>query len=281
MRNKGSSSSGQRPVFNGDQTKPEEALRAANVVIVKNLNHAARKIQIQALELLRTTRIFTHTAVYSMPKPFLFIALTSTGSQPLVNHLNDHIFMSHYHDSQDGFANLEEGSEWVEDDRASLSSVVHKSAVKGSTRDPLVSSKVRFYLAFYSSSLMIVQDIETLMDLRDAAVISPEIVRYLQNVVTFLRIHRAVDGGISPAATKHFKLLVKSLAPLHSLDFVTPSLVALAARKIYRHRIHITAPEDERSMQYGSNLAAVAALLEGVTAEGIIEEVLASVEAPL
>ena len=117
--------------------------------------------------------------------------------------------MSHYHDSQDGFANLEEGSEWVEDDRASLSSVVHKSAVKGSTRDPLVSSKVRFYLAFYSSSLMIVQDIETLMDLRDAAVISPEIVRYLQNVVTFLRIHRAVDGGISPAATKHFKLLVK------------------------------------------------------------------------
>ena len=50
MRNKGSSSSGQRPVFNGDQTKPEEALRAANVVIVKNLNHAARKIQIQALE---------------------------------------------------------------------------------------------------------------------------------------------------------------------------------------------------------------------------------------
>ena len=75
--------------------------------------------------------------------------------------------------------------------------------------------------------------------------------------------------------------MIRSLAPLHSLDFVTPSLVALAARKIYRHRIHITAPEDERSMQYGSNLAAVAALLEGVTAEGIIEEVLASVEAPL
>jgi hypothetical protein len=34
-------------------------------------------------------------------------------------------------------------------------------------------------------------------------------------------------------------------------------------------------------MQYGSQLAAVAALLDGVTPEHIIEEVLESTEAPL
>ena len=34
-------------------------------------------------------------------------------------------------------------------------------------------------------------------------------------------------------------------------------------------------------MQYGSQLAAVAALLDGVTPEQIIEEVIESVEAPL
>lgn len=62
---------------------------------------------------------------------------------------------------------------------------------------------------------------------------------------------------------------------------MTPSLVALAARKIYPHRIVITTPEDERSMQYGSDLTAVAALLEGITPEAIMDEVLASVEAPL
>jgi len=62
---------------------------------------------------------------------------------------------------------------------------------------------------------------------------------------------------------------------------VTPSLVALAARKIYPHRIAITAPEDERSMQYGSDLTAITALLEGITPEAVIEEVLAAVEAPL
>lgn len=62
---------------------------------------------------------------------------------------------------------------------------------------------------------------------------------------------------------------------------MTPSLVQLAARKVYRHRINIVAPEDERSMQYGSDLAAVTAMLEGLTAEEIIDEVLGTVEAPL
>lgn len=75
--------------------------------------------------------------------------------------------------------------------------------------------------------------------------------------------------------------LLRCLAPLHQLEFVTPALVAMAARKIYPHRIEITTPENERSMQYGSDLAAVTALLKGVTAEQVIEEVLVAVEAPL
>ena len=74
---------------------------------------------------------------------------------------------------------------------------------------------------------------------------------------------------------------MKCLAPLHGLDYVTPSLVALAARKIYPHRIRITAPERERSMQWGSDLEAVKELLEGITAGEIVEEVLREVPAPL
>jgi hypothetical protein len=72
-----------------------------------------------------------------------------------------------------------------------------------------------------------------------------------------------------------------TLAPLHGVDYITPSFVALAARKIYPHRIVLTAPENERSMQWGSSLEAVKAVLEGVTVEDAIQEVLQSVEAPL
>lgn len=71
------------------------------------------------------------------------------------------------------------------------------------------------------------------------------------------------------------------LAPLHDIEYVSPSLVALAARKIYPHRIVVTTPENERSMQWGSSIDAVKAVLEGVTVEDVVEEVLQSVEVPL
>jgi hypothetical protein len=72
-----------------------------------------------------------------------------------------------------------------------------------------------------------------------------------------------------------------ALAPLHGLSYITPALVALAARKVYPHRINITNPERERSMQWGSSLEGVKAVLQGVTPEDVIEEVLQSVEPPL
>jgi MoxR-like ATPase len=108
-----------------------------------------------------------------------------------------------------------------------------------------------------------------------------EIKQYQQNIISFLRLHRAVAGGISAPATKHFNKLTKCLAPLHDLSFVTPSLVALAARKIYLHHIQIVNPEKERSMQWGSDVDAVANLLEGIRAEDVIEDVLGSAGAPL
>ncbi|KAI0883251.1 uncharacterized protein GGS22DRAFT_168235 [Annulohypoxylon maeteangense] len=114
--------------------------------------------------------------------------------------------------------------------------------------------------------------------------ISIEVLRYLMNIVSFLRMHRAVapgGGGVTPQATKHFEALAKSLAALHGLDYVTPALVGLAAKKAYAHRIRITSVEKERSLQWGSEVGAVEALLEGVDAEYVIEDVLGMVEAPL
>jgi hypothetical protein len=108
-----------------------------------------------------------------------------------------------------------------------------------------------------------------------------DVFRYQMNIVSFLRMHRAVADGITPTATKHFGQLMKSLAPLHRSDFVTPALVGLAVRKVYLHRIRITAPDRERSIYWGSKLEAVQALLEGVGPEEVIEDVLEMVTAPI
>ncbi|KAI4261984.1 MAG: hypothetical protein L6R42_002832 [Xanthoria sp. 1 TBL-2021] len=248
------------------QPGPREP-KIADVVILKNLELANYDIQIQALELIRTKRLFTHTSVVTTPKAFCMVIIQSSVGPRLNKHLNDHIFLSHSHDLEDGFMNLDNASEWIEDDRSSSSSVVRKSDPQRS-RD---GAGITFSEA----------DIQTLIKQVKNTKVTSEVECYLQNIVTFLRMHRAVDGGINPRSTKYFKTLVTCLAPLSGLDYVTPSLVAIAARKVYPHRIILTVPERDRSLQYGSELAAVKAVLEGVTPEAVIEDVLAAVEAPL
>ncbi|KAL2075640.1 hypothetical protein VTL71DRAFT_583 [Oculimacula yallundae] len=238
----------------------------ANVIIARNLDEAPKQVQIQALELMRTKRIYTRTSVQNAPKRFLFIALLGGGEGPrLTKHLNDYMFISHFHDPEDGFPNLEE----MYDDGNSISSVVKKNPI------PDIEGSLLPRIAAI--------EIEHLSALADDAVVSIEIKRYQQDIVSFLRVHRAVAGGISAAASKHLDKLAKCLAPLHGLTYATPSLIGLAARKTYLHRIHIVQPEKERSMQWGSDVDAIAALLEGIGAEDVIEEVLGTTgaEVPL
>jgi hypothetical protein len=110
---------------------------------------------------------------------------------------------------------------------------------------------------------------------------SHEIRGYLNNIIVFLRMHRAVADGVTPLGSRHLNALSKALAPLHGLSYISPSLVQLATRKVYPHRIVITAPECERSLQWGSSVEAVREMLAEVTVEDIIEEVLEAVEVPL
>lgn len=135
--------------------------------------------------------------------------------------------------------------------------------------------------------------------------ISSEIRRYLLDIVVFLRMHRAVKSGLTAQATIDFEVLVKCvipptipahepsrrwltqcrcLAPLHGLDFATPALVSLAVFKVYSHRIQLVArAQDERSvvLRWGSAPEAVAAYLAQLDVETVIDDVLASVQAPV
>ena len=124
----------QRPGFRPISRSPlsdsfqQDTRKIANMLIARNLELAPKQVQIQALELIRTKRIFTRTSVQAAPKRFLFMALTTSGEGPvLTQHLNDHIFISHFHDPNDGFVNLEE----EDADNKSVSSVVKRSGSDG------------------------------------------------------------------------------------------------------------------------------------------------------
>ncbi|KAI1092273.1 hypothetical protein F5B19DRAFT_454744 [Rostrohypoxylon terebratum] len=162
----------------------------------------------------------------------------------------------------------------------STAAVVIKKSDQASTYSASISSS-RSRVPF---PVLMEPDIASLALLSRDVHISIEVLRYLMNIVTFLRLHRFVapgGGGATPQATKHFETLAKSLAAIHGLDYVTPSLVGLAAKKAYAHRLRIAAASEERSLQWGSEVGAVEAMLEGVDAEFVIEDVLGMVEAPL
>ncbi|KAH6893223.1 hypothetical protein B0T10DRAFT_267965 [Thelonectria olida] len=242
--------------------------RIANVVLAKNLDRAPQAVQIQALELLRTRRIFTRTSVQTAPKQFLFVPVleaASGGEARVTPHLNDFLYIAYWHDPEDGFVNLEEADAGNDAETASTGSVVKKGAGEDATGPPLILET----------------EIGHLGTLSQQAQVDIEVVRYQMNIISFLRMHRAVSAGITPSATKHFGQLMRCLAPLHRLDYVTPALVGLAARKVFLHRIQLTLPEKERSMQWGSRVEAVEVILEDVGPEDVIEDVLGMVTAPL
>ena len=248
------------PAFRSLSTAPLS--QVASVLIARNLSLAPRVVQVQALELMRTKHLYTHHGRHVMPTPFLLIAVLAADGPTLTEHLNAHIFISHAHDIEDGYPNLDD---LASADDASISSVIRKPGHLVPSNKPLISQ-------------------EEIISLREAAepvTITTEVHRYFIDIISYLRIHRFVARGISPLSTKHCLQLCKSLAPLHGLEFVTPALVALAAKKIYRHRVEVVTPGGERSTQWGSRIEDVAELLEGVTAEGVIEDVLGSVEVPL
>ncbi|KAI1284494.1 hypothetical protein F5Y07DRAFT_346721 [Xylaria sp. FL0933] len=317
----------------------QQQQQIANIIIARNLDTAPKVVQIQCLELMRTRRISTRTAEQACPKQFLLIAALgseSAGQARLTKHLNNHFYISHWQDPEDGFAHMDDEEDEEEDEeyphvhnnredfdeadeekedrdddaasQASSASVVHRKRGSKTPSTPILTPTSGHHISTTDwatqnqaspqtadnnnnsstsgttrrTPVFTEADLSALATLSLQAHVDIEAQRYQMNIVAFLRLHRAVaPGSVPPTATAHFRTLIHSLAALHGLDFVTPELVQLAARKIYAHRIVIVPAERERSMQWGSELAAVKALLEDVQPEDVVEDVLGMVDAPL
>ncbi|KAI1864598.1 uncharacterized protein JN550_008885 [Neoarthrinium moseri] len=286
------------------------APQIANVVLARDLDKAPKAVQIQALELLRTRRIFTRTSVQTAPKQFLFVAVLgapSGGDARLTQHLNDFFYVAHWHDPLDGFAHLEEREAALQedDDDASLNADADvdtdslrsdRSVVRRPSRTSRASTPgnelltpgsaagrgITSYEGGAAEPVITEADITTVSLASCSVSVDVDVLRYQMNLVSFLRMHHAVGGGVGPVATQHLDALVRSMAVLHGLDYATPALVALALRKVYLHRIRIIRdPAVERSVQWGSDVAAVERMLEGVGPEEVMDDVLEMVDVPL
>lgn len=224
-----------------------EEKRIADVIIATGLDAAPENVQIQVFELIRSGRIFTRSAMHVAPKDLLFITVLSKPDARLTRHLNDCFCVSHFHSPDEGLPHLDS----------------------------------HFNSKYFAPPTFSAADIKRLTELTQSVEMTAEIAQYLHNVVVFMRNSRYVKAGVTATATRQLRILAMALAPLHGLDYVPPSLIALAARKIYPHRLVLANSENERSLLWGSDPRAIKQLLEGVTVEDVIEDVLASVDTPL
>jgi hypothetical protein len=106
---------------------------------------------------------------------------------------------------------VERGFEEEQSDTDSLASVVRRVAPTppfGNSRFP-----------FFGKDVLIPKPVvDTIKAMADDVAVSIEIKRYMLDLIVFLRMHRAVCGGISTRATKDFEELVRYFADFLCLE---------------------------------------------------------------
>jgi MoxR-like ATPase len=70
---------------------------------------------------------------------------------------------------------------------------------------------------------------------------TPDVLRYISQIVRSTREHPDVQLGASPRAAIHLFLLSQSMAGINAREFVTPDDVKAAAPAVLRHRLLLTA----------------------------------------
>ena len=94
--------------------------------------------------------------------------------------------------------------------------------------------------------------------------IAPEVVRYLVELIAVTRTHTAVEQGASPRATLAVTAMSKAIAQLRGRDFVVPRDVQEVFIYTVAHRLLLTAQAET----------------DGITAEAVLQQILAQVPSP-
>ena len=111
--------------------------------------------------------------------------------------------------------------------------------------------------------------------------ISPEMKRYIYDIIIHVRCHRCVKNGFPTRAIKDLELLCQCLCLIFDRNYVIPTIVKLACRKLIPFKIQMVDPSLEPTLQYGSDIDLVAEMMKRMTPKMVVEDVLRKVGPPL
>lgn len=110
--------------------------------------------------------------------------------------------------------------------------------------------------------------------------IVPELLRYMQDIIIFVRTHRFTLVGLRPQASADFELIVRTLCALRGASIATPMVIKDAARLTLPVHVKMVSAEDEPSLQYGGDHNLVKNWIKEWDSEVLVDYVLDQVPVP-
>ena len=213
----------------------------ANIVLADEINRASPKTQSSLLEAMAERQVTVDRTTHDLAGPFMVIATQN----PL-----DHEGTYPLPESQlDRF--LMKLSLGYPDRQAELEILDQQGEATIAPIDALQATVTP-------------QDVSEMTNALASVHVSPELKNYLLDFASATRTHHGLRLGLSPRAVLSMQRISRALAAASGRAFVIPDDVKALARPVLAHRIMLT-PESQ---------------LAGVSAEQIIDEIIASVPVP-
>jgi MoxR-like ATPase len=190
------------------------------ILLADEINRAPPKTQAALLEVMEERSVSLGTETYSLSPLFTVLATQNPieyeGTYPLPEAQVDRFMckiLLRYPDAQDEIAVLEaydRGQDLHRAAQSELAPVTNPEEVLATRRD--------------------------LTGIRT----TPEVLRYLSEIVRATRSLAQIQVGASPRAAVHLLLMSKTMAAMDGREFVTPDDVKAAAPAVLRHRLLLT-----------------------------------------
>ncbi len=215
-----------------------------NLMLGDEINRTPPKTQSALLEAMEERQVTVDGEARRLPEPFLVIATQNPveyeGTYPLPEAQLDRFLLK---------------LQLPLPDRAVEAEVLRRHAAGFDPRD-LGAAGV--------TAVASLEDLEAARSEVAKVEISPEVIAYIVDVCRATRAATATSLGVSPRGATALLATTRAWAWLSGRDFVTPDDVKALALPTLAHRIQLTAEAE----------------LEGVTADSVVESVLAAVPVP-
>lgn len=215
-----------------------------SLLLADEINRAPAKTQSALLEAMQERQVTVDGHVYPLTAPFITIAtqnpLEQEGTYPLPEAQLDRFMFKLIV----GYPSIEHEGE------------ILNNYIRGHDHRQLESYQLQ--------SLLSGPQIVAIQKAIVGVIVEPPIVKYITSIVSRSRNSAQIEVGASPRASVSLLLAGRAMAACRGRNFVTPDDIKQLVPWVLRHRLRLNPEAD----------------IEGVTVDGVIQDLLDAVEAP-